>query len=213
MITPEAQLPPLRASAETLAEAWIPHVQGRAARTARDVALVVAGAALTAVGAQIAFTVPWTPVPYTFQTFGVLLTGAALGSNRGFASMLLYLALGAMGVGVFAEGQSGLWAESGGLTPTIGYLVGFALAAALVGRLAERQWDRTRTGATLQMLLGTLVIYLVGVPVLAILFPMSLSDAIYYGAVVFIPWDIFKVLLAAVGLPFAWRLAGDRTGE
>lgn len=213
MTMPEANLPPLRASAETLAEAWIPHVNGQAARMARDAALVVAGAALTAVGAQIAFVVPWTPVPYTFQTFGVLLTGAALGSTRGFFSMALYLLLGAAGVGVFAEGGSGLTAEGGGLTPTIGYLIGFAIAAALVGRLAERQWDRTRTGATLQMLLGTFVIYAFGVPLLALLLPLSLSDAIFYGAVVFIPWDIAKVILAAFGLPLAWRLAGDRTGE
>jgi biotin transport system substrate-specific component len=213
MTTPEANLPPLRASAETLAEAWIPHVEGRAARAARDVALIAGGAALTAVGAQIAFTIPGYPVPWTFQTFGVLLTGAALGSTRGFLSMLVYLVAGAIGLGVFAGGRSGLEAEAGGLTATIGYLVGFAVAAALVGRLAERQWDRTRTGATLQMLLGTFVIYLFGVPVLALLLPMSLSDAIFYGAIVFIPWDVFKVILAAIGLPLAWRLAGDRTGE
>jgi biotin transport system substrate-specific component len=213
MTTPEVNMPPLRASAATLAEAWIPHVRGRSARIGRDIALIVGGAALTAVGAQIAFTIPGYPVPWTFQTFGVLLTGAALGSTRGFASMVVYLAAGALGMGVFAGGTSGLEAESGGLTATIGYLIGFAVAAALVGRLAERQWDRTRTGAGLQMLLGTFVIYLIGVPFLAVLFPMSLSDAIFYGAVVFVPWDIFKVILAAFGLPFAWRLAGDRTGE
>lgn len=213
MTTPEANLPHLRASAATLAEAWIPHVTGRPARAVRDVALIVGGAGLTALGAQIAFTIPGYPVPWTFQTFGVLLSGAALGAFRGFASMVVYLAAGAVGLGVFAGGASGLGAEVGGLTPTIGYLIGFAVAAALVGRLAERQWDRTRTGAGLQMLLGTFVIYLFGVPILALLLPMSLSDAIYFGALVFIPWDLFKVLLATFGLPLAWRLAGDRTGE
>ena len=210
MTTPEANLP-MRAA--TLAEAWVPAVNGRSARLLRDLALIAAGAGLTAVGAQLAFTIPGYPVPWTFQTFGVLLTGAALGSTRGFASMALYLAAGALGVGVFAGGTSGLEAETGGITPTIGYLVGFAVAAALVGRLAERQWDRTRTGAGLQMLLGTFVIYLFGVPILALVFPMSLSDAIYYGALVFIPWDLFKVVLATFGLQLAWRLAGDRTGE
>lgn len=213
MTSPVAPLPPLRASGATLAEAWIPHVNGRPARLARDVALVLGVAGLTAVGAQIAFTLPGYPVPWTFQTFGVLLGGAALGAGRGFLSMLVYLVAGAVGIGVFAEGRSGLEGAAGGLTPTIGYLIGFAVAAALVGRLAERQWDRTRTGAGLQMLLGTFVIYLFGVPFLAALFPMSLSDAIYYGALVFIPWDIFKVILATFGLPFAWRLAGDRTAE
>lgn len=211
MTTPEANLP-MRAA--TLAEAWVPSVTGRSARILRDLALIAAGAALTAVGAQIAFTIPGYPVPWTFQTFGVLLTGAALGSTRGFASMLLYVAVGALGVGVFAAGHSGLEADAGGgITPTIGYLVGFIVAATLVGRLAERQWDRTRTGAALQMLLGTFVIYLFGVPVLALVLSMSLSDAIYYGALVFIPWDLIKVALATFGLPLAWRLAGDRTGE
>jgi len=203
MTTPEANLPTLRASAATLAEAWIPHAIGRPARLARDVALVLGVAGLTALGAQIAFTLPGYPVPWTFQTFGVLLGGAALGAGRGFLSMLVYLVAGAVGIGVFAAAP----------TSTIGYLIGFAVAAALVGRLAERQWDRTRTGAGLQMLLGTFVIYLFGVPFLAALFPMSLADAIYYGALIFIPWDIFKVILATFGLPFAWRLAGDRTGE
>lgn len=213
MTTPKANMPPLRASAATLAEAWIPHVSGKSARIARDLALIVGGAALTALGAQIAFTLPWTSVPYTLQTAAVLLTGVALGSMRGFASMIVYLAAGALGMGVFAGGTSGLEGASGGLTATFGYLVGFAVAAALVGRLAERQWDRTRTGALLLMLLGTFVIYLIGVPVLAAVTGMAFGDAVYQGAIVFIPWDILKILAAALAFPFAWRLAGDRTGE
>jgi len=213
MTTPNAQLPPLRASAETLAEAYIPHVQGRAGRIARDVALVVGGAALTALAAQVAFTVPWTPVPYTLQTAAVLLTGTALGAFRGFASMALYVAAGALGLGVFAGGQSGFQSESGGVIVSIGYLFAFVAAAALVGRLAERQWDRTRTGAFLLMLLGTFVIYLIGVPVLALLTGMAFGEAIYQGAIVFLPWDVAKILVAALAFPAAWRLAGDRTGE
>jgi biotin transport system substrate-specific component len=213
MTTPEANLPSLRASAATLAEAWIPHFEGRSAQVARDVALIVAGAGLTALGAQVSFTVGENPVPYTLQTAAVLLTGTALGAGRGFASMALYLAAGAIGVGVFADGRSGLLTDAGSLAPTIGYLVAFIVAATLCGRLAQRQWERTRTGAFLLMVLGSVVIYLIGVPVLAVIAGMTISDAIYWGALVFVPWDLAKVVVATFAFPFAWRLAGDRTGE
>jgi biotin transport system substrate-specific component len=213
MTTPEANLPPLRASGATLAEAWIPHFNGRSARVARDVALIVAGAGLTALGAQVSFTVGENPVPYTLQTAAVLLTGTALGAGRGFASMALYLAAGAVGIGVFADGRSGLLTDTGSLTPTIGYLIAFIVAATLCGRLAQRQWERTWTGAFLLMLLGSVVIYLIGVPVLALVNGMTFSDAIYWGALVFVPWDLAKVVVATFAFPFAWRLAGDRTGE
>ena len=213
MTSPQVNLPPLRASAATLVDTVIPHVDGSAARIIRDVILVVAGAGLTALAAQVSFTIGDNPVPYTLQTAAVLLTGTALGAGRGFASMALYLAAGAIGIGVFADGRSGLLTDSGGLTPTIGYLVAFVVAATLCGRLAQRQWERTRTGAFLLMLLGSVVIYLIGVPVLAAVTGMTFSDAIYWGALVFIPWDLAKVVVATFAFPFAWRVAGDRTGE
>lgn len=213
MTTPQANLPFLRASAATLAEAWVPHFKGRSAQVARDVVLIVAGAGLTALGAQVSFTVGENPVPYTLQTAAVLVTGTALGAGRGFASMALYVAAGALGLGVFADGRSGLESSIGGLTPTIGYLLAFIVAATLCGRLAERQWERTRTGAFLLMLLGSFVIYLIGVPLLAVIARMDLSDAMYWGAIVFVPWDLAKVVVATFAFPLAWRLAGDRTGE
>jgi biotin transport system substrate-specific component len=213
MTTPEMNLPPLRASAATLVDAFVPRVDGRVAVIVRDVLLILAGAGLTALAAQVSFTIGDNPVPYTLQTGAVLLTGTALGSARGFAAMALYLAAGAVGVGVFADGRSGLLTETGGLTPTIGYLVAFVVAATLCGRLAQRQWERTRTGAFLLMLLGSFVIYLIGVPVLAAVAGMSLADAIYWGAIVFVPWDLAKVVVATFAFPFAWRVAGDRTGE
>jgi len=200
-------------TAATLVDALVPRVHGRNAVRIRDILLIVGGAALTAAGAQISFTIGENPVPYTLQTAAVLLTGTALGAGRGFAAMALYLAVGALGMPVFSAGTSGLGAEGGGLTPTIGYLIAFAVAAALCGRLAQRQWDRTRTGAALLMVLGTFVIYLIGVPFLAALTDLSFSDAIYWGAIVFIPWDLAKVLLATFAFPFAWRLAGARTSE
>jgi biotin transport system substrate-specific component len=213
MTSPDVNLPPMRASAVTLVDTFFPRMDGRTAQAARDVVLIVAGAALTALAAQVSFTVGDNPVPYTLQTAAVLLTGTALGAGRGFASMLLYVAAGALGMSVFADGRSGLTAETGGLTPTIGYLVAFIVAATLCGRLAQRQWERTRTGAFGLMLLGSFVIYLIGVPILALVTGMAFSEAIYWGAIVFIPWDLAKVVVATFAFPFAWRLAGDRTGE
>jgi biotin transport system substrate-specific component len=176
----------------------------------RDVALIVAGAALTALSAQVAFTVPWTPVPYTLQTGAVLLVGTALGSVRGALSMLLYVLVGAVGLPVFADGRSGLDGASGGITPTLGYLLGFVVAAALVGRLAERRWDRSSLSAAGLMLLGSAVIYAFGVPILAVVLGLPPLTAIWEGAAVFVPWDLAKVGAAALLLPVPWRVAGDR---
>jgi biotin transport system substrate-specific component len=213
MTSSEVNLPPMRASAVTLVDTVVPRVDGRTAQVVRDVVLIVAGAALTALAAQVSFTVGDNPVPYTLQTAAVLVTGTAIGAGRGFASMALYVAAGALGLAVFSDGRSGLMAETGGLTPTIGYLFAFIVAATLCGRLAQRQWERTRTGAFGLMLLGSFVIYLIGVPILALVTGMAFSEAIYWGAIVFIPWDLAKVVVATLAFPFAWRLAGDRTGE
>src|ERR687893_2110175 len=102
-----------------------------------DAVLVVAFSAFVALMAQVA--IPLWPVPLTLQTLAVLLTGAALGSRRGTLALLVYLAEGAVGLPVFAGGASGVAYMLG---PTFGYLVGFVLAAGLVGWLAERGWDR-----------------------------------------------------------------------
>jgi biotin transport system substrate-specific component len=191
----------------TLADVLVPAFgSDRTAAMLRAALLVVGGAALTAVAAQLAFQLPWTPVPYTGQTAAVLLVGTALGPRLGPASMALYVLAGVLGAPVFAGGEHG--AESL-LGITGGYLVGFVVAAALVGGLADRRWDRSRVGAALLMALGNLVIYLVGVPVLAVVGGLPLPDAVYHGAVVFLPWDAFKIVVAALALPLAWRLTGD----
>ena len=173
----------------------------------RDVALVVGGAALTALAAQVAFTVPWTPVPYTLQTGAVLLVGTALGSARGALSMLLYVLVGAAGLPVFAQASGGSEHLVG---PTGGYLIGFIVAAAIVGYLAQKGWDRQFGTAAGLMLIGTLIVYAIGVPVLAIVTGYPFADALQVGALVFLPWDLAKVLLAAGLLPYAWRVAGER---
>lgn len=178
-------------------------------RVLRDLLLVASGALLTGLAAQVAFSVPWTQVPYTLQTGAVLVVGTALGSWRGGASLLVYVLAGAVGLPAFAGGRSGLEGTAGGITPTFGYLLGFVVAAAIVGWLAERRWDRSPLRAAGLMLLGSVVIYAVGIPVLAVVLGLPLLTAVWEGAVVFVPWDLAKVALAAGLLPLAWRLAGD----
>jgi biotin transport system substrate-specific component len=173
----------------------------------RDVALVVGGAVLTALAAQIAFIVPWTPVPYTLQTGAVLLVGTALGTMRGALSMLFYVLIGAAGLPVFAQASGGSEHLVGA---TGGYLIGFIVAAAVVGWLAEKGWDRSFGTAAGLMLIGTLIVYAIGVPVLTAVTGLPFADALEVGALVFLPWDLAKVLLAAGLLPYAWRVAGDR---
>lgn len=182
----------------------------RVAPLARDVLLVLAGAGLTAIAAQVAITLPWSPVPYTFQTAAVLLVGASLGLMRGGAAIAVYVLAGALGLPVYAEGAAGIGQLLG---ITGGYLAGFVFAALIVGRLAELGWDRSVWSAAGLMLAGTLLIYAVGVPVLALTTGMDLPTALYRGAGVFLPWDVAKVLVAAAALPLAWRVVGRRAGR
>ncbi len=195
--------------AATLADVAVPTIgSSEAARWLRAAILVVGGAALTAVSAQIVWFAPWNPlVPYTFQTAAVLLAGTALGLRLGLAAMLLYVALGAAGLGVFADGSSGLAAE-GALRASVGYLGGFILAGALVGWLAERGWDRSPASTIALMVLGNLVIYAVGVPVLIAVTGLDVATALRVGALDFVPWDLIKIAAAAAILPLAWRAVG-----
>jgi biotin transport system substrate-specific component len=168
---------------------------------AQDALLVVGFSLVVALSAQIAIPLPGTPVPITGQTFGVLLTGALLGSGRGFLALALYLLEGALGLPVFAQWHSGLHALLA--TPSSGYLWACPFAAALVGALAERGWDR-RVGTTaLAMLAGNAVFYLVGVPWLARF--VGTAQALPMGFYPFLPGDLVKLLLAAALLPAAWR--------
>ncbi|MBW4720647.1 biotin transporter BioY [Saccharothrix obliqua] len=170
---------------------------------ARDVALVVAGAGLTGLAAQIAVPVPGSPVPLTGQTFAALLVGAALGWRRGGASMVLYLIAGMAGVPWFQGASSGMPAS-------LGYVVGFVFAGVVVGHLAGRGGDRTplRTAGT--MVLGNLVIYAFGVPYLMAVANVDLGRALALGVVPFLIGDAIKVALAAGLLPGAWALVNRK---
>jgi biotin transport system substrate-specific component len=190
--------------AMTLADAF---GDARASSIARDAALVVGGAALTGLAAQVSFTAPGASVPYTLQTGAVLLVGTALGLRRGALSMALYVLAGVAGLPVYAGGVHGIARLLGA---TGGYLLGFILAAALVGWLAQRRWDRSPLTTVGLMALGTLLIYAIGVPVLALVGGLDFGSAVQNGAIVFLPWDALKMLAAAGLLPLAWRIVGDR---
>jgi biotin transport system substrate-specific component len=166
---------------------------------------IVLGAALTALAAQVSLPVPGSPVPVTGQTFAVLLAGAALGPARGLASQGLYLALGAVGLPVFAGAAHGggvIFGASGG------YLLGFLAAAALAGWGARRGADRSPVRTLLFFAVASVVIYAIGTTWLCVDTGMSLSAGIAAGVTPFIPGDIAKALLAAGLLPGAWWLLG-----
>ncbi len=166
-----------------------------------DVVLVCAGALLTILGAQIAIHVPPSPVPITGQTLAVVLAGAALGAKRGMASQLLYICLGLF-LPVYSDGASGfdvIWGATGG------YLIGFVVAAGIVGALAERGMDRKPLIAFAAFVAGQLAIFGIGVPWLKVATGMSWADAIHNGFTIFIVGGLIKAALAGGLTPLAWR--------
>jgi biotin transport system substrate-specific component len=164
--------------------------------------LVTSFALLTAAAAQIRIPLPFTPVPITGQTFAVLLSGAVLGSTAGAASQALYFLMG-LGLPFYAGGASG-WSYATGATG--GFLVGFVVAAWVVGNLAERRQDRAIATAIPAFLTGTVVIYLLGVPWLANVLGISWTRAVELGAAPFILGDLAKLAIAGALLPAAWKL-------
>ncbi|GAA2257493.1 MULTISPECIES: biotin transporter BioY [Kitasatospora] len=183
------------------------HLPGAATRLggqARELALVVGGAALTGLAAQFSVPVPGSPVPVTGQTFAALLVGTALGARRGAASLALYLLAGMAGMPWFAEGSSGF------AMPSLGYAIGFVLAAALTGAFARRGADRSAPRTAMAMVLGNLAIYAVGVPYLAASLHVSLAKAADLGLYPYLIGDALKVLLAMGALPLTWKLLRRR---
>ncbi len=184
---------------------WPRRADARAVGLGRDAALVLAFSLVTALSAQVAVPLPFSPVPLTGQTFGVLLTGALLGPRLGALALLLYLAEGASGLPFFAGGAGGAARLAG---PTGGYLLAYPLAAAGVGWLATRGWDRRPITMLAAMLLGSVVIFALGAAWLAH-FP-HISNAFVQGVLPFLPGDAVKALLAAGLLPLGWKWIGKR---
>lgn len=171
----------------------------RTASWLRDLFLILAGSWLVAFFAQL--EIPMQPVPITGQTFAVLLVGALLGSKRGVAAMIAYIAQGGLGLPFFAGGASGFGILTGA---TAGYLLGFIGAAYVVGWLAEKGLERSVRTSILPFFVGTVVIYIFGVAWLSIVLG-SLSKAIQFGLLPFLVGDVIKLMAAAIVLPSAWK--------
>ncbi len=186
-----------KAHTAVLIDSVIP-VDDRVLRAARDVALIVGASLFVALMAQLVIRLPFTPVPITGQTLAVLLTGAALGSWRGGAALLLYLVEGSF-LPFYAGGASGLvWALASG-----GYIIGFIPAAFVVGFLSERGWDR-RVWIILAMLAGNIILYVPGLIQLSYFVPEG--KVLEFGLYPFILGDLVKLYIASLVLPTAWAV-------
>lgn len=172
---------------------------------ARDILMVIAFAGIIALSARLAFNIG--PVPITGQTFGVLLTGALLGSKRGACSVMTYLAIGATGMPFWFSPTTlpGVAAFAG---PTAGYLVGFIPAAFVMGLLAERGWDRRVWTAVIAMVIALVVLYALGLSWLAIWFHRHSLDksVLSAGLIPFLPGEALKITLVSAALPGGWYL-------
>lgn len=157
--------------------------------------LIVLGVAnlLLIACSQVRIPLPFTPVPITGQTFGVLLLGALLGSRYGTAVVSTYVLEGAIGLPVFAGWKGGFAALLG---PTGGYIIGFIPATFVVGWLFERGWSRHLSTTVAALLLGNAVIYAFGLPWLA--FFVGWNQVLQMGMLPFLPGDLVKLMAATV---------------
>jgi biotin transport system substrate-specific component len=190
----------------TLAEALVPGIRSQS-RVVVHCFAALAGSLLVAGLAQVSIKLPFTPVPITGQTLGVLLVGVSLGPAWGVGSMLLYLAEGAVGLPFYAQGHHGVSLLKLS-SATGGYLWGFVLAAWVVGWLARLGWDRSIRSSIGAMLIGEIVLYAVGVPWLMAALHLPLEKGLELGLYPFVIGDTLKLLAAAALVPGAWALVG-----
>jgi biotin transport system substrate-specific component len=153
---------------------------------------IIIVALLTGIGAQIKFTLPFTPVPITMQTFFVILGSAYLGKGS-YIAQILYLLFGGIGMPLFAGGVSGFLAFFG---PTGGYLIGFIMASFFIGNFITK--EKSFFEILLIMLLGNLIIYIPGLLQLFLYLHKSFTTTLFLGFYPFIPGDILKLLIAAL---------------
>lgn len=190
---------------------FAPRRSTRAQSFTQDAALVVGFALLTALAAQIEIPLGFTPVPLTGQTFAVLLSGAVLGARRGALSQGAYWLMGLVGLPFYSGGVGG-WEKGTGAT--MGYLLGFIVAAAAIGHLAERKHDRSFASSLPAMLLGSTIIYACGATWLAYHLGIPVANgeqnAITMGVAPFLVGDVLKALVAAGCTSTVWAALGGR---
>ena len=177
------------------------------AHTWRLPILALVGVMALTISAKV--QIPFYPVPMTMQTFVVLLTGIAYGTRLGVVTLLLYLGMGALGLPVFAGTPEKGIGLAYMLGPTGGYLIGFVIAVAICGWLAERGWDRRPVTTATAMLAGNVLIYLPGLLWLGTVVGWD-KPIVQWGLTPFLLGDLFKLLLAAGALPLVWRAIGRR---
>jgi len=163
--------------------------------TTRELILASLFAALTAVLSYVSIPVPFSPVPITGQTFGVMLSGALLGSKLGALSQIVYLLLGVIGLPVFAFGASGLATLLG---PSGGFLFGFPIGAYITGIMLEKNKKASVFYMTLAIAVGGIpAVYLPGIAQLSRFVEGGITGA-FMMMVLFIPGDIIKVLVSTI---------------
>lgn len=181
-------------------------IKRRELMSLHTITLAVLGSIIIALSAQIAIPLPFTPVPISGQTFGVLLIGMLLGAKRGALSVFFYLIEGAMGLPVFAGLKGGLPHLIG---PSGGYLIGFVLCAYVVGFLSERGWDRAILKTAIMMITGNIIIYFCGI--LWLSHYVGLSNAFIMGFIPFVVGDLIKIAFLMISMSLVWRLLNHRT--
>ena len=170
---------------------------------------------LTALCAQIAFSVPWTPVPYTFQTFAVLATGLYLRRNDAFISGCLYLLAGAIGAPVFAEGGDALF-DSGKLIASGGYLMAFPIASALVAEGLDRSRNAGVADLKAQIICWTVAmipVYVIGTLWLAESYSVDIAQAFEWGVEPFLIWDFAKIVVMALITTKLWNYSSPENPD
>ncbi len=175
----------------------------------KSMILVGMFAAITAVLAQVAIPIPFSPVPITMQVFAVCLAAGILGARLGGLSMLIYMLLGVAGVPVFAQAKAGLPVVLG---PTGGYIWGFIIAAFVIGWLIERVKQPSYKTMLLAMFAGLAVIYTTGTIQLAFVMQLTAAKALAFGVGWFLPLDAVKLFLAA-GISYSVRNALVASGH
>ena len=168
----------------------------------KELPLLIGFNLLLVATAYISFNLPFSPVPITGQTFGVLLIAMALGRVRGVAVVTAYLLEGIAGLPVFAGGTAGFPIIIG---PTGGYLFGFLAGAYVIGWLADRSWDKSYLKSILAMIIGSVVIFVFGLIWLAKFVPDG--SLLAMGLIPYLPGSVVKITLAAVILPSIWKFA------
>ncbi len=151
---------------------------------------VIGGVILLSLLAQIAIPLPFTPVPITGQSFGVMLVSLLWGRKWGFSTVVAYVSLGFVGLPLFAQGASGL------KLLTSGYLIGMCVASMLVGSLADRGWNKKFSTSLAACLLGSCCVFGFGLLVLGQFVPAKVLLA--QGLLPFLPGDLIKSSLASL---------------